>query len=176
MRKYPLQYKITKSVVSNVYIIWLHLDTKRETTLMLMKPDLSKISMRKHQTVCSSNTANINTRLQMANSSKSNIPVIWFICQYKCFAIIVIAIKVGKKMAHYLCSVYLLPCEIALTYGPHGPCAQADVWFHQLTYFVIDYFIMPMCVCLTADEHGFRASGDHIPTAPPIPLEIQKGS
>lgn len=24
-------------------------------------------------------------------------------------------------------------------------------------------------------EHGFRATGDHIPTAPPIPLEIQKG-
>lgn len=24
-------------------------------------------------------------------------------------------------------------------------------------------------------EHGFRAIGDHIPTAPPIPLEIQKG-
>lgn len=24
-------------------------------------------------------------------------------------------------------------------------------------------------------EHGFRAQGDHIPTAPPIPLEIQKG-
>lgn len=24
-------------------------------------------------------------------------------------------------------------------------------------------------------EHGFRAVGDHIPTAPPIPLEIQKG-
>jgi len=27
----------------------------------------------------------------------------------------------------------------------------------------------------TADEHGFRATGDHIPTSPPIPLEIQKG-
>lgn len=27
----------------------------------------------------------------------------------------------------------------------------------------------------TADEHGFRAIGDHIPTPPPIPLEIQKG-
>lgn len=27
----------------------------------------------------------------------------------------------------------------------------------------------------TADEHGFRAQSDHIPTAPPIPLEIQKG-
>lgn len=27
----------------------------------------------------------------------------------------------------------------------------------------------------TADEHGFRATGDHIPTPPPVPLEIQKG-
>lgn len=27
----------------------------------------------------------------------------------------------------------------------------------------------------TADEHGFRATGDHIPTPPPIPAEIQKG-
>lgn len=27
----------------------------------------------------------------------------------------------------------------------------------------------------TADEHGFRAVGDHLPTPPPIPEEIQKG-
>lgn len=27
----------------------------------------------------------------------------------------------------------------------------------------------------TADEHGFRATGDHIPTPPAIPDEIQKG-
>lgn len=27
----------------------------------------------------------------------------------------------------------------------------------------------------TADERGFRAVGPHIPTTPPIPLEIQKG-
>uniref|UniRef100_A0A1A9X4I3 Endocuticle structural glycoprotein SgAbd-2 n=1 Tax=Glossina brevipalpis TaxID=37001 RepID=A0A1A9X4I3_9MUSC len=27
----------------------------------------------------------------------------------------------------------------------------------------------------TADEHGFRATGDHIPTPPAIPEEIQKG-
>lgn len=27
----------------------------------------------------------------------------------------------------------------------------------------------------TADENGFRAIGAHIPTTPPIPLEIQKG-
>lgn len=27
----------------------------------------------------------------------------------------------------------------------------------------------------TADEQGFRASGDHLPTPPPIPEEIQKG-
>lgn len=24
-------------------------------------------------------------------------------------------------------------------------------------------------------EHGFRATGDHIPTPPPVPIEIQKG-
>ncbi|XP_055387559.1 endocuticle structural glycoprotein ABD-4 [Condylostylus longicornis] len=27
----------------------------------------------------------------------------------------------------------------------------------------------------TADEGGFRATGDHIPTPPPVPEEIQKG-
>lgn len=27
----------------------------------------------------------------------------------------------------------------------------------------------------TADEQGFRATGDHLPTPPPIPAEIQKG-
>lgn len=32
-----------------------------------------------------------------------------------------------------------------------------------------------MNVEYTADEGGFRATGEHIPTPPPIPEEIQKG-
>lgn len=30
-------------------------------------------------------------------------------------------------------------------------------------------------VTYTADEGGFRATGDHLPTPPPVPPEVQKG-
>lgn len=54
--------------------------------------------------------------------------------------------------------------------------------FHSIFYYLVD--VMNLIVILLSVrfipfqnklEHGFRAVGDHIPTAPPIPIEIQKG-
>lgn len=52
---------------------------------------------------------------------------------------------------------------------PNGVLVQQG----EYTYEAPDGTIVS--VQYTADELGFRAVGDHIPTTPPVPLEIQKG-
>jgi len=51
---------------------------------------------------------------------------------------------------------------------------NADAVVQQGSYSYTSPEGQQITVTYTADERGFRATGDHIPTPPPVPAEIQK--